>query len=168
MSSLTASANRAFQEFFTAHHAELARLARRLTGDRDAADDLAAEALLQVWQCWARVSAADSPRAYARGIVATLVRNRLRRLSREREVLSGLAGSPDGAADANPLSGVEAVLDLRRALTRLPRGRRACLVLRYGYGLSERETAYLLGISVGTVKSQTSRGADQLVRLLDM
>lgn len=159
-------AERAFHEFFLTHHTDLARLARRLTGEPDAGEDLAAEALLQVWRCWERVAAADSPPAYARGIVATLARNRLRRLSREREVLSGLgdgaglAAAPDRGAD------IDAVLDLREALERLTRGRRACLLLRHGYGLSERDTAQVLGVSVGTVKSQTSRGAAQLAHML--
>jgi DNA-directed RNA polymerase specialized sigma24 family protein len=64
--------------FFTTHHGDLTRLARRLTGDADAADDLAAEAWLQMWQCWERVCTADNPPAYARGIVVTLAHNRLR------------------------------------------------------------------------------------------
>jgi RNA polymerase sigma-70 factor (sigma-E family) len=166
MSSPAASADRAFHEFFLAHRTDLARLARRLTGETDAADDLAAEALLQVWRCWERVAAADSPPAYARGIVATLARNRLRRLSREREVLSGLVDGADLGRPSYQGSDVDAVMDVREALAHLTRGRRACVVLRYGYGLSERDTAQVLGVSVGTVKSQTSRAAAQLVRIL--
>ena len=46
---------------------------------------------------------------------------------------------------------------LWRALQRLPRGQRAVIVLRYFDDLSEQETATALGISVGTVKSQTSK-----------
>jgi RNA polymerase sigma factor (sigma-70 family) len=39
----------------------------------------------------------------------------------------------------------------------LPRKARAVVVLRYYEQLTEAETAQLLGISVGTVKSQSSR-----------
>ena len=46
---------------------------------------------------------------------------------------------------------------LWRALQRLPRGQRAVIVLRYFDDLSEQETATALGISVGTVKSQSSK-----------
>jgi RNA polymerase sigma-70 factor (sigma-E family) len=160
------TAEQAFHEFFEAHHADLSRLAWMLTGESDAADDLAADALLEVWRHWDRVSAADSPVAYARGVVANLARTRIRRLIRERHGMLGLRllrrdQSHEKDADT------AAVLDLREALSRLPHRRRACLVLRYAFDLSERETARTLGISIGTVKSQTSRGAAQLARLLD-
>jgi RNA polymerase sigma-70 factor (sigma-E family) len=158
----------AFPEFYAAHHAELARLARRLTGEADAADDLAAEAFLQMWRHWDRVDRADNPVAYARGVVAVLVRNRWRRLLRERECLASIGPGGFVSGEASEAGDVDAVLDVRDALRRMPDGRRACIVLRYGYGLSEAETADLLGVSVGTVKSQTSRGAGQLVRMLIM
>jgi RNA polymerase sigma-70 factor (sigma-E family) len=162
------STAQAFQEFFAAHHAHLARLARRLTGETDAADDLAAETLLQVWQHWDRVTDADNPLAYARGMVAVLARNRLRRLLRERRCLTSVGFAGPGAFEEFDGGDVEAVLDVRDALRRMPHGRRTCVLLRYGYGLSEAETADALGISVGTVKSQTARGAAQLVHILSI
>jgi DNA-directed RNA polymerase specialized sigma24 family protein len=61
---------------------------------------------------------------------------------------------------------VPAVLDVREALRRLPFRKRACVVLRHAFDLSEKETAVTLGISVGTVKSQTSRGIAELEKLL--
>jgi RNA polymerase sigma-70 factor (sigma-E family) len=160
-----AEAEREFLAFFQRYHAELSRFAFLMMGEPDAADDVAADALAEVWRHWERVSAADSPIAYARGVVANLVRNRIRRLERERRGLARLvAGRHDYGQ--TPQGEVAAVLDVRAALRRLPYSRRACLVLRHGFGLSERETAAILGVSVGTVKSQTSRGAAQLARLL--
>lgn len=58
------------------------------------------------------------------------------------------------------------VMDVRAALDRLPFRKRACVVLRYAFDLSEKDTAAALGISVGTVKSQTSTGTAELQRLL--
>ncbi|MEU5047990.1 sigma factor-like helix-turn-helix DNA-binding protein, partial [Streptomyces griseorubiginosus] len=49
---------------------------------------------------------------------------------------------------------------------RLPYRKRACVVLRHALDLSEKETAAALGISVGTVKSQTSKGMAELEKLL--
>ena len=51
---------------------------------------------------------------------------------------------------------------LIRALLRLPHGQRAVVVLRFWHQLSERETAEVLGNSVGTVKSQASRAQTRL------
>jgi RNA polymerase sigma-70 factor (sigma-E family) len=158
-------AEREFLAFFQRYHADLSRFAYLMTGEPDAADDLAADALTEVWRHWDRVNAADSPIAYARGVLANLVRDRIRRLNRERRGLARIAAAWRDRESARQ-SDVPAVLDVREALRHLSYSRRACVVLRYGFGLSERETADFLNVSVGTVKSQTSRGAAQLVRLL--
>ncbi|MEV4351823.1 SigE family RNA polymerase sigma factor [Actinoplanes sp. NPDC049596] len=151
----------AFHAFFEAHHVALSRLAYLLCGDATAADDLAADALTEVWRHWDRVAAADDPAAYAKGIVANLTKNWIRKQGRARRGLDLL-----GFARVSSGPDVPAVLDVRSALRRLPYRRRACVVLRYAFDLPEQEVAAILGISVGTVKSQTSRGAKQLADLL--
>ncbi|PYC88368.1 SigE family RNA polymerase sigma factor [Streptomyces tateyamensis] len=152
-----------FHEFFERHYADLARFANLLTGEADAADDLAADALVALWQRWDRVRGADHPLAYARGVVANMARERIRSAVRERRRIAlfwsrgpGPVESPDTAA----------VLDVRSALARLPFRKRACVVLRHAFDLSEKETAAALGISVGTVKSQTSKGMAELEGIL--
>ncbi|SDT78488.1 SigE family RNA polymerase sigma factor [Actinoplanes derwentensis] len=147
----------AFRAYFERHHASLSRLAYLMTGESSVADDLAADALTEVWRHWDRVTAADDPAAYGHGIVMNLARNWVRRRGRER-LLSFEALRRD--------TDVPAVLDVRGALRRLPHRRRACVVLRYAFDLPEREVAAILGISVGAVKSATSRGAKQLAGML--
>lgn len=148
-----------FEAFFDRHHRELGRLAYLLTGDHLAADDLTADAFLAAWRQWDRVWAADQPLAYMRRVVVNLAASRIRRLTRERIRLplfhvsdADMTAGPDGAA----------VVDVRAALQQLPDRRRACVVLRHALDLPESEVADLLGISVGTVKSQTSKGVAQL------
>ncbi|MET8546150.1 SigE family RNA polymerase sigma factor [Kitasatospora sp. NPDC004799] len=152
-----------FHDFFERHYAELARFAHLLTGETDAADDLAADALTALWQRWDRLRTADHPLAYARGVVANMARARIRSAVRERRrVLLFWSRAPertDGPDSA-------AVLDVRTALARLPFRKRACVVLRHAFDLSEKDTAAALGISVGTVKSQTSKGMAELERAL--
>ncbi|SFF17142.1 RNA polymerase sigma-70 factor, sigma-E family [Actinacidiphila alni] len=154
-----------FHTFFEQHYAELARLAHLLTGEADAADDLAADALVAMWRHWDRVRAAEHPVAYARGVVANLARSRIRSAVRERRRIALFWSHPQDQ-DRTDGPDVPAVLDVREALQRLPFRKRACVVLRHAFDLSERDTAAVLGISVGTVKSQTSRGVAELERLL--
>ncbi|MEV0635550.1 SigE family RNA polymerase sigma factor [Streptomyces sp. NPDC050619] len=152
-----------FHAFFERHYAELSRLAHLLTGEADAADDLAADALLALWHRWDRVRAADHPAAYARGVVANLARTRIRSAVRERRRVS-LFWSQREEKTENP--DVAGVIDVQEALRRLPFRKRACVVLRHAFDLSEKDTALTLGVSVGTVKSQTSKGMAELQRLL--
>jgi len=152
-----------FHGFFERHYAELSRLAFLLTGEADAADDLAADAMLALWHHWDRLRTADHPVAYARGVVANMARNRTRRAIRERSRIRVLWASRTERADEPDLA---AGLDVRAALARLPFRKRSCVVMRHAFDLSEKETAQALGISVGTVKSQTSKGMAELRRLL--
>ncbi|MCH7230772.1 SigE family RNA polymerase sigma factor [Glycomyces sp. L485] len=153
----------AFRAFFERHHAELARFAWLLIGDSAAAEDIAADAMLAVWQQWDQARRARSQIAYARGIVANLAKSRIRAAVRERRRNTLFWQRPGDAADGPDAA---AVVDVREALARLPMRRRACVILRHSLELSERETAEALGVSVGTVKSQTSKGLADLRRIL--
>ncbi|MFD3722332.1 SigE family RNA polymerase sigma factor [Streptomyces sp. NPDC058674] len=153
-----------FHDFFERHYSELARFAHLMTGETDAADDLAADALLALWQRWDRLRAADHPLAYARGVVANMARERIRSAVRERRRIALFWSRNPEKVDGPD---VAAVLDVRAALARLPFRKRACVVLRHAFDLSEKDTALALGISVGTVKSQTSKGMAELERMLD-
>ncbi|MEU9860782.1 SigE family RNA polymerase sigma factor [Streptomyces sp. NPDC047971] len=152
-----------FREFFARHFAELARLAHVLTGETDAADDLAADAMVALWHRWDRVRDADHPVAYARGVVVHLVRSRIRGAVRERR---RVALFWDRRSEHVDDPDVPAVVDVRSALRTLPFRKRACVVLRHAFDLSERDTAQVLAVSVGTVKSQTSKGVVELQRVL--
>ncbi|MEU1055210.1 SigE family RNA polymerase sigma factor [Streptomyces sp. NPDC005876] len=157
------AASAEFHAFFERHYAELARLAHLLTGERDSADDLAADALLALWNRWDRVRAAEHPVAYARGVVANLARTRVRSAVRERRRIALFWSQREERAE-NP--DVPGVVDVQEALRGLPFRKRACVVLRHAFDLSEKDTALALGVSVGTVKSQTSKGMAELQRRL--
>ncbi|GLZ13344.1 hypothetical protein Acsp04_35790 [Actinomadura sp. NBRC 104425] len=154
---------REFRRFFELHHRDLARLAHLMLGDPDSADDLAADALAAAWHRWDRVRSSEHPLAYVRRIVLNMCHSRIRALVRERDRLAALGASVQEHADTPD---VPAVLDVRAALQRLPERKRACVVLRFAFDLSEKETARVLGITVGTVKSQTSKGIAELQRAL--
>jgi hypothetical protein len=111
----------AFDAFFADHCRELTRFAYLLTGEHDAADDIAAEALAEAWKSWSRVVAADRPLAYVRRIVANLAADRTAGLVRERR--SWRLWSLGRSDRAEPPDTAGAV-DLREALLRLPARKR--------------------------------------------
>jgi len=153
-----------FERFFARHHRDLARLAFLLSGDRGSAEDLTAEVFLAAWQRWATVWSADQPYAYVRRIMVNIAASRLRRITTERRRLALVyAGTSQTASLPDPT----ATVDVRAALLRLPVRRRACVVLRHAFDLSEADVAATLGVTVGTVKSQTSKGMAQLAKLLE-
>jgi RNA polymerase sigma-70 factor (sigma-E family) len=138
------------------HYGDLVRVAFLLTGDRGLAEDLTQEALLRAWRDWDRIRVMDSASGYVRGIVVNLARSSLRRRLlelRHRMVEVARPVAPDDPSRR---------VDLQRALARLPLRKRACVVLRYYAELSETEVASALGISVGTVKSQTHKALELL------
>jgi RNA polymerase sigma-70 factor (sigma-E family) len=142
------------------HYAELVRLGFALTGDWALAEDLAQEAFVRVWRSWGNIRDPRSAPAYLRTSVVNLARRSLRRKLLERR-----AWRWRDSGDLRPADPDDTV-DLLRALACLPARKRACVVLRFYLDLSEADTAAALGVSVGTVKSQTAKAVGRLERLL--
>jgi len=131
-----------------AHQHSLLRTAFLICGDHHRAEDLLQEALTKVARRWRRLQH-EHPAAYARQI---MVRDNIswwRR--RHRELIIEMNSPPAPPGD----SATDRRLMLQLALAGLTLRQRAVVVLRYYDDLTERETAKLLGVSIGTVKSQT-------------
>jgi RNA polymerase sigma-70 factor (sigma-E family) len=149
-----------FADFVTARYRALVRTGLLLTGDNGHAEDLAQSALIKTYLAWGRIREPASAEAFAR---TTLVRLALRARQRRwnNEITTGRI--PETASPTVDGTGPnDLVLDVRRALAKLPADQRAVLVLRYLDDQSEAQTAQLLGISQGTVKSRASRGLASL------
>lgn len=140
-----------FDEFVATRENALWRSAWLLTGDNQLAEDLVQTALGKSWPAWDRVSANGSFEAYVRRIMFTTYVAWWRRRWNGERPTPDLPEQPELAGTA------ELRHDLVRALAVLPKGQRAVVVLRYFEDLTERQTAEVLGCSVGTVKSQTAR-----------
>jgi RNA polymerase sigma-70 factor (sigma-E family) len=144
-----------FEAYVTARSARLLRTAYLLTQDHGLAEDLVQTALAKVWFAWSRIEGSD-PEPYVRTVlVNTYASWWRRRWNSERAT----ADPPEVAAA--PVSSEERT-DVWRALQRLPRRQRAVVVLRFYEDLTEAETARILGCSIGTVKSQTSKAFAKL------
>ncbi|MEV4118054.1 SigE family RNA polymerase sigma factor [Micromonospora sp. NPDC049645] len=149
-----------FREFVAARSAALLRTAYLLTGDWATAEDLLQTALTKTYLAWKRLGGIEAVEPYARRVMVNTSTSWWRRRwhgERPTEVLPERAGVDE----------IEQQLDrdlLWRHLRELPNRQRAVLVLRYYEDMSEAQTAAMLDISPGTVKSQSSRALATLRR----
>ncbi|MFF5174253.1 SigE family RNA polymerase sigma factor [Micromonospora sp. NPDC000089] len=149
-----------FREFVAARSGALLRTAYLLVGDWATAEDLLQTALTKTYLAWKRLGGIEAIEPYARRVMVNTSTSWWRRRwhgERPTEVLPERAGVDE----------IERQLDrdaLWRHLSALPARQRAVLVLRFYEDLSEAQTAALLEISPGTVKSQTSRALATLRR----
>jgi RNA polymerase sigma-70 factor (sigma-E family) len=141
----------------------LLRSAYLLTGDLHRAEDLVQEALVKVALRWDRLRDGN-PTAYARTVI---VRDNISWWRKRRDV------PVESVAETTVSSDPDVALVVRRALGRLTQKQRAVVVLRHFDDLSVEETAAVLGVAVGTVKSQNAQalarlreGAPELLELI--
>ena len=138
-----------FTAYLLARQGALLRTAYLLTGDQHQAEDLVQTAFAKLYLAWDKVRDRESVDAYVRRILVNEHNSLWRRAWKRRE------HALDEPHHDDHEDGLGA--ELWDVVQTLPRKARAVVVLRYYEELSEAETAAVLGISVGTVKSQTSR-----------
>ncbi len=142
-----------FRQFVAARSAALLRTAYLLVGDWAHAEDVLQTALTKTYLAWRRLGEIEAVEAYARRVLVTTATSWWRRRWHgERPT----AVMPDRVMPDRVDEEIE-----RQALWRhvhaLPARQRAVLVLRFYEDLTEVETARVLGVAVGTVKSQCAR-----------
>jgi RNA polymerase sigma-70 factor (sigma-E family) len=147
----------AFQAYVVARSAALLRTAYLLTGNRADAEDLLQTTLAKSYLSWDRIRDREAVDGYVRRTMVNTQTSFWRR-HRPEALYDEAPERPgrDSHADADLHDA------LWTALARLPNKQRAMVVLRYYEDLSETETASILGVSVGTVKSTTSRALAKL------
>lgn len=158
--------NDGFREFVEIRYADLIRTAYLLTGSRHAAEDLVQSALMRVMRRWRQV---NDPMAYVRRIMANERVSLWHRFG-SREFLTGVTGAwrlhAERGRSPDVADGIVVRDEVLTALHSLPPRMRAVLVLRFWEDLPEAEIAQALGCSIGTVKSQVSRGLARLRTVL--
>jgi RNA polymerase sigma-70 factor (sigma-E family) len=151
------------EEFLAERGDLLLRTAVLLTGSRDAGEDLLQAALERLFRHWPKLRGGD-PEGYLRRTIYHLAADGWRREGRRRIKLRLLHATDNGVVPDGSAA-IERRDELVRLLLQLPAGQRAVIILRYWEDLSEAEAADVLGCSVGTVKSATSRGLRRLREL---
>jgi RNA polymerase sigma-70 factor (sigma-E family) len=154
-----ATADDEFDSFVRARTHALLRSAYLLTGDQQLAEDLVQSALTKTHQAWKRLDDYGNAEAYARRTMYHLQVSWWRR-RRVAEVMP--ERMPDRAGGDDHAGSVSLRLALRSALLQLTARQRAVLVLRYFEDRTESEVADLLGVHIGTVKSQASKALARL------
>jgi RNA polymerase sigma-70 factor (sigma-E family) len=142
------------------NYRQLVRIAALMLAEPAAAEDVVQDAYLKVTAKVHRIQDSAKLLAYLRQTVVNGARSHTRRR------LVALRHAPLPEPDA-PGADEDAYAALRqhavaKALRTLSRRQREVLVLRYYADLTEEQTAYTLGISVGSVKAYASRGIDAL------
>jgi RNA polymerase sigma-70 factor (ECF subfamily) len=157
---------RAFEELVRMHQGIAFRTAYLLTGSAEDAEDAAQAGFVKAWAALPRFHAGAPFRPWLLRIVANEAHNRrrsggrleaLRLRSRAARPLEDAASSPEGAA-----LGHERRESLLAAVQRLDTRDRDVLTCRYFLELSEDETAAVLDVRRGTVKSRTARALSRV------
>ena len=149
-----------FEEVFPVLVRDAYRVAYRLLGDRSEAEDVAQEACARAYSRWSTIRDHAEPWCVrvASNLALDLLRSRTRSIKRNERILTEQSGSTGASSDDR--------LDLYAALSKLPKRQRESVVLRYLGDLSEAQTADLMGCSVGSVKTHSSRGLAALKQVL--
>jgi len=145
-----------FTEFAHASWASLYRTAYLMLGDAAEAEDLVQTALAKTYAAWPKVKDVNAAPGYARTVLVNTAASWFRKRSWRNE--RPTAELPDLGHEHDPSDRPA----LMSALAVLPPRQRAVIVLRYYEDLSVAQAATALGVTEGTVKSQTS---DALARL---
>ena len=146
----------AFERFFLAEHSKLIALGLAWTGDREAARDLAEEALTRAYRQWSMVGLLDLPGAWARRVMINLLIDHRRDAERRLHLVDRLDRPPPAPEPATPVDA------WREAVRALPDRERAAVTLHYIEDLSVAEVAGILEVQPGTVKASLSHAREKL------
>ncbi|MGE7385059.1 SigE family RNA polymerase sigma factor [Streptomyces sp. NPDC004126] len=139
----------------------LLRTARSLTANPCDAEDLLQTALAKTYVAWDRIEDHRALDGYVRRALVNTRTSQWRKRKVDEFVCDEIPES-ETPAGTDPAE-AQALRDaMWRAVTRLPDRQRAMVVLRYYEDMSEAQTAELLGVSIGTVKSAVSRALVKL------
>ncbi|MEV8546109.1 SigE family RNA polymerase sigma factor [Streptomyces sp. NPDC051572] len=151
-----------FSSYMRARQPVLLRTARSLTANACDAEDLLQTALTKTYVAWERIEDHRALDGYVRRALLNTRTSQWRKRKVDEFACDELP-EPETVGGAEDPAEQQALHDaMWRAIAKLPERQRAMVVLRYYEDLSEVQTAEVLGVSVGTVKSAVSRALGKL------
>lgn len=148
-----------FAEFYAAARDDCLRTVLAITGDRELAEDLVAEAFARAWASWRTVSMHPAPRAW---VVRTALNLRTSYWRRHRHEMLGGGGEDASRIVAAPPGSGFVDPQIMAILAGLPERQRQVIVLRVLLDLDTAGTAQALGIAPGTVTAHLARAVSAL------
>lgn len=149
-----------FEAFFIANYDSVLATITHITGDRERAVDAVQEAFVKASARWSKIRSFDAPAAWVRRTAINASRDSWRSDSRRRRRERRDVAEHSPAVSDGVVSGASAA----EILGCLSRRQREVATLFYVEDRSIAETAHILGVSEGTVKSQL---ADARTRMRD-
>ncbi len=152
-----------FAVVYAEHRDPMVRLAFLLTSDAHRAEEVVAEAFIKVFKQW-RAGRVRHVGAYLRRAVVNEANSSLRRRYLEQRHARRVDGDARGIRHHDEAAAHRD--ELWQAIARLPERQRHVVVLRFYEDLTVADTAAVLGVTEGTVKSQSSKAFDRLEAVL--
>jgi RNA polymerase sigma-70 factor, ECF subfamily len=153
----------AFGLLYRRHQTQVYRFARSMTGSAALADDIVQDVFLALMRDLARYDVSRAPlKTYLFGIARNLARDRARSVRRLMP-LDYAADAVGGDDPAKVHSVNEEIHQLRRCLSGLPARYREVIILSDLHELDYAETAMILKVPIGTVRSRLHRGRHLLL-----
>jgi RNA polymerase sigma-70 factor (ECF subfamily) len=156
----------AFSELVRRHRDRMWVVALRTVRDPEEAADALQEAFISAFRAAGNFRAESQVTTWLHRIVVNACLDRIRRHQSRPTVPLPETGFNEPAAPRDSMSERETSLVISAALNQLPEDQRAPIVLVDVEGYSVAETAQLLGIAEGTVKSRCARGRTKLAKVL--
>ena len=156
----------AFTELVRRHRDRLWAVALRTLGDREEAADAFQDALLSAYRAAAGFRGDAAVTTWLHRIVVNACLDRIRRRQVRPTVPLPEAGPGEPVQPGDQIADKDTAVVVHHALAELPIEQRAALVLVELQGHSVAETAEILGVAEGTVKSRCARGRARLAVLL--
>ena len=157
----------AWEPLALAHQQAVFRLAYLLLGDPDDAEDVAQETFLRAWNHLKQFDSARALRPWLLSIAANLSRNRRRSAGRYLAALTRAFRNEPASANIEEKSAQHMdANDLWKAVQSLSTPDQQIVYLRYFIDLSVAETAEVLQVAEGTVKSRLSRALEKLRNII--
>ncbi|OLZ68549.1 RNA polymerase subunit sigma-24 [Streptomyces sp. IMTB 2501] len=151
-----------FASYVRARQPVLLRTARSLTANLSDAEDLLQTALAKTYVAWERIEDQRALDGYVRRALLNTRTSQWRKRRVDEFSCDELPEPEPVPGDDDPAERQALHDAMWRAVMKLPARQRAMVVLRYYEDLSEAQTAEVLGVSVGTVKSAVSRALGKL------